>query len=297
MSGTMYPWSWSARLAIVLSRRRAKAHPAVMITSVHNPRVKEAIGLRHHRQRRKAQLILIDGARELARAIAAGVALRDVFVCPELCRSDDARRLLEILPGHHVPMVGGGQRFDVSAAVFARLAFGQRTEGVVGVATAPQRRLGDLRLPANPLVAVLEGVEKPGNVGAVLRSADGAGISALVAADPRTDWFNPNVIRASLGTVFSLPVAAAAPGEVLAWLQGHGLQVLAARLEGSIPYTEVDYRPPTAIVLGSEARGLTSLWAGDDVRSIRLPMLGVADSLNVSAAAAVLFYEALRQRT
>ena len=110
-------------------------------------------------------------------------------------------------------------------------------------------------MPANPLVAVLEGVEKPGNVGAVLRSADGAGVSALVVADPRTDLFNPNVIRASLGTIFSLPVAAAAPGDVLAWLRGRGLQILAARVEGSVSYTEVDYRQPTAIVLGSEAAG------------------------------------------
>ncbi len=274
-----------------------------MITSVHNPRVKQAVALRDHRQRRKEQLILIDGVRELTRAISAGVALREVFVCAELCRSEEARRLLEILPGC------GGRRFDVSEAVFAKLAFGQRGEGVVGVAAvgAPgtprgtgysgSRRLEDIVLPTSALVAVLEGMEKPGNVGAVLRSADGAGVSALVAADPRTDLFNPNVIRASLGTVFSMPVAAAAPADVLAWLRGRGLQILAARVEGSVSYTEVDYRRPTAIVLGSEAQGLTSLWSGDDVRAIRLPMLGMADSLNVSAAAAVLFYEALRQRT
>jgi TrmH family RNA methyltransferase len=268
-----------------------------MITSMQNPRVKRAVRLRDHRQRRKEQLILIDGARELARAIAAGVSLREVFVCPELCRSTEARRLLEILPG------SGGERTDVSAAVFARLAFGQRAEGLVGVAavgapgTPGRRRLEDLVLPANPLVAVLEGVEKPGNVGAVLRSADGAGVSALVVAGARTDLFNPNVIRASLGTVFSLPVATAAPGDVLAWLRGRGFQVLAARVKGAVHYTEVDYRRPTAIVLGSEAEGLTPLWSGDDVRGIGLPMLGAADSLNLSAAAAVLFYEALRQRT
>ncbi|MGA2254093.1 MAG: RNA methyltransferase [Thermoguttaceae bacterium] len=262
-----------------------------MITSMHNPHVKQAVRLRNHRQRRREQLILIDGARELARAIAAGVGLREVFVCAALCRSEEARRLLEILPG------SGGERLDVTEAVFAKLAFGQRTEGIVGVAAVGRRRLEDLVLPANPLVAVLEGVEKPGNVGAVLRSADGAGVSALVVADPQTDLFNPNVIRASLGTVFSLPVAAAAPGDVLAWLQGRGLQILAARVDGSVSYTEIDYREPTVIVLGGEAEGLTLLWSGDDVRAIRLPMLGVADSLNVSAAAAVIFYEALRQRT
>ncbi len=261
-----------------------------MITSVHNPRVKRAIRLRDHRQRRKEQLLLIDGVRELSRAVLAGVELREVFVCPELCRDEEARRLLEILPG------SGADRLDVNEEIFARLAYGQRAEGVVGVAAMGQRRLEDLVLPSNPLVAVLEGVEKPGNVGAVLRSADGAGLSALVVADPRTDLFNPNTIRASLGTVFSLGVAAAAPGDVLAWLRSHGLQIVAARVEGAGSYTAVDYRPPTAIVLGSEAEGLSGLWSGDDVRSVRLPMLGVADSLNVSAAAAVLFYEALRQR-
>ena len=262
-----------------------------MITSLHNPYVKLVARLRDHRQRRKAHLIVINGARELSRAIAAGVPLREIFVCPELCRGEEARRLLEILPGT------GGQRLDVTEAVFARLAFGQRSEGIVGIAAVPQRRLDDLVLPANPLVAVLEGVEKPGNVGAVMRSADGAGVSALVVADPRTDLFNPNAIRASLGTIFSLPVAAAAPDDVLAWLRVRGLQILAARVEGSVSYSEVDYRRPTAIVLGSEAQGLTSRWNGDDVQAIRLPMRGVADSLNVSTAAAVLFYEALRQRS
>ena len=187
--------------------------------------------------------------------------MREVFVCPELCRGEEARRLLEILPG------SGAERLDVSEAVFARLAFGQRAEGMVAVAAVPAARLEDLVLPASPLVAVLEGVEKPGNVGAVLRSADGAGVSALVVADPRTDLFNPNAIRASLGTVFSLPVAAAAPGDVLAWLRGRGLQILAARVEGSVAYTEVDYRLPTAIILGSEAAGLTAVWSGDDVRA------------------------------
>jgi len=262
-----------------------------MITSPQNPYVKRAVRLRDHRLRRKENLIIIDGARELSRAIAAGMTLYEIFVCPELCRSEEARRLLEILPS------SGGQRLDVSETVFAKLAFGQRTEGMVGIAAVPRRRLEDIVLPANPLVAVLDGVEKPGNIGAVLRSADGAGVSALVMADPRTDLFNPNAIRASLGTIFSLPVATAAPGDVLGWLRGLGLQILAARVEGSVAFSEVDYRPPTAIILGSEALGLDALWSGDDVRAIRLPMLGVADSLNVSAAAAVLFYEALRQRT
>jgi RNA methyltransferase, TrmH family len=262
-----------------------------MITSPHNPRVKLAARLRDHRGRQKAGQILIDGVREISRAIAAGVPLREVYVCTDLCGSTEARQLLEVLP------TSGAEVLEVSEAVFARIAFGQRGEGVVAVADAPQRRLADIVLPQNPLVAVLEGVEKPGNLGAVLRSADAAGVSALVLADPRTDLFNPNAIRASLGTIFSLPVAAAAAEEVLVWLRGQRLQIVAARVEGSAVYTEIDYRRPTAIVLGSEAAGLGPLWSGEDVRPVRLPMLGIADSLNVSATAAVLFYEALRQRT
>jgi RNA methyltransferase, TrmH family len=260
-----------------------------MITSSHNPRVKRAAGLRDHRQRQKEQRILIDGAREISRAFAAGVALEEVFVCAELCRGEEAQRLLKDLTA--------AELIEVSESVFSRLAFGQRAEGIVAVAELPRHRLEDLVLRENPVVAVLEGVEKPGNIGAVLRSADAAGVSALVLADPRTDLYNPNAIRASLGTIFSLPVAAAAATDVLAWLQNNRLQIVAAQVEGSTIYTEIDYRPPTALVFGSEAAGLGPLWSGGEVRAIRLPMLGAADSLNVSATAAVVFYEALRQRT
>jgi TrmH family RNA methyltransferase len=185
----------------------------------------------------------------------------------------------------------------VPGSIFGKLAFGQRTEGVLGVAEMPKATLDRLLLPDLPLVAVLEGVEKPGNLGAVLRSADAAGVSALVAADARTDLYNPNAIRASLGTIFSLPVASATTQETLAWLRDRGLAVFASRVDGSVPYTEADFRHAAAIVLGSEAEGLSPAWSGPGVTAIRLPMCGAADSLNVSTAAAVLFYEALRQRS
>jgi len=260
------------------------------ITSLHNPRVKAAVRLRDARHRQKQGRILIDGARELARAIAADVALCEVFVCRALCTSEDARRLLGKLPDC------GARILDVTESVFEKLAFGERAEGVLAVAATPDAALSSITLPDNPLVAVLEGVQKPGNVGAVLRSADAAGLSAVIVADPQTDLHNPNAIRASLGTIFTLPVAAATTDQTMDWLRRQRLAVYAARVDAARTYTEVNFRGPTAIVLGSEAEGLSRAWHAADVTAIRLPMLGVADSLNVSATAAVLFYEVLRQR-
>ena len=260
------------------------------ITSLQNPRVKRAARLRDRRQRDKQGRILIDGARELARAIDSGVRLAEVFACPSLCQSEDARRVMENLADCDVEVL------HVSRAVFEKLAFGDRAEGVLGVAATPGAALSDLRLPEKPLVAVLEGVEKPGNVGAVVRSADGAGLSAVIVAGAGSDLYNPNAIRASLGTIFTLPVAAAGSAETLAWLRHQGLAIYAARVDGSVAYTDVDYRPRAAVVLGGEAAGLSDAWSAEEVTSIRLPMLGAADSLNVAAAAAVVFYEARRQR-
>ena len=261
-----------------------------LITSQQNPRVKDAVRLRDRRHREKQGRILIDGARELRLAIGAGVRLMEVFVCEPLCHSDDAQRLLATLPET------GCEVLHVSESVFQKLTFGQRTEGMLGVAEMPRPTLSSLALPTVPLVAVLEGVEKPGNIGAVLRSADAAGVSAVIVADPRTDLYNPNAIRASLGAIFTMPLCKAASGDVLRWLRERKISILAARVDGAVPYADADYRGPTAIVLGNEAAGLSSLWTGDDIRTVRLPMRGAADSLNVSVTAAVLFYEALRQR-
>jgi TrmH family RNA methyltransferase len=180
--------------------------------------------------------------------------------------------------------------------VFSKLAFGARAEGVLIVAVAPRRDLEKLALPENPLVAVLEGVEKPGNLGAVLRSADGAGFSAVVAADGGHDLYNPNAIRASLGAIFTLPVCGANSPAALAWLRARKLTIYAARVGAGRLYTEADFTRPTAILLGSEAHGLTEFWCGKDIFDIELPMRGSVDSLNISTAAAILFYEALRQR-
>jgi len=260
------------------------------ITSPQNPRVKAAVRLRERRHREKQGRILIDGARELLRAIEAGVRLIEVFVCRRLCESDDAWRVLAAISDC------GAEVLDVPEPVFAKLAFGDRAEGVLGVAEMPRPTLDAITLTENPLVAVLERIEKPGNLGAVLRSADGAGLSALILADGRTDLYNPNAIRASLGTLFTMPVCSTTGDEALAWLRARNVQIVAARVDGDVPYARIDYRRPTAIVLGNEAEGLSDLWRAPDVTAVHLPMLGAADSLNVSATAAVLFYEALRQR-
>jgi RNA methyltransferase, TrmH family len=268
-----------------------------VISSLQNPRVKDAVRLRDRRHREKQGHILIDGARELYRAITAGICLLEVYVCRPLCGTDDARRVLAMLPGCNAEIL------DVTEPVFAKLAFGQRGEGVLGVAEMPPATLDDLEQRISGggaedlLVAVIEGVEKPGNLGAVLRSADGAGISAVIAADARTDLYNPNAIRASLGTIFTVPVCATTAAQTRAWLDRRHLEIVAARPDASMLYTKVDYRRSTALVLGSEALGLSATWSGAGVTAIRLPMLGVADSLNVSTAAAVLFYEARRQRS
>ncbi|HSH21642.1 MAG TPA: TrmH family RNA methyltransferase [Candidatus Caenarcaniphilales bacterium] len=260
------------------------------ITSVSNQRLKAALRLRGRRERDRDGLTLIDGVRETMRAMSGGAVLREAFVVPELCLEPECRALLERLREHSVPLV------ELGREAFERLAYGDRVDGVVAVAVTPQGSLNDLRLPAEPLVAVVEGVEKPGNLGAILRSADGAGVSAVVVADSAGDLFNPNVIRASIATVFSVPVAVGSTADVLDWLRRRSLRIVATRVDAPAEYFDVDLTGPVAIALGSEAHGLSDAWGELTTASVRVPMLGVGDSLNVSATAAILFYEALRQR-
>jgi TrmH family RNA methyltransferase len=164
------------------------------------------------------------------------------------------------------------------------------------VAPTPRPTLAEWSLPADAIVAVVEGAEKPGNIGAILRTADAVGVAGLIVADGGTDLYNPNAIRASLGAIFTVPVCQASADETLAWLRNNRFRILAARVDADLEYTQAGFRGRTAIVLGSEARGLGSRWQGADVTSVKLPLLGRVDSLNLSATAAVLFYEALRQR-
>lgn len=259
-----------------------------MITSRHNPRLKQAARLRNSRDRRESGRLLIDGARETLRALQAGVAPVEAFV-DEAATGARTEEALAELDRRKVPCE------RVASDAFAKLAYGDRADGVVLVAEAPPRGLEDLSLPEAPLCVVVEGVEKPGNLGAILRTADGAGVDAVLVADPRVDLWNPNVIRASVGAVFRPGVAVATAKAVRAWLWERGVPVYVTRPEAVTPYHAADFTSAAAIVLGSEADGLRPEW-DDHATAIALPMLGVADSLNVSAAAAVLLYEARRQR-
>ncbi len=260
------------------------------ITSLNNQRVKDAIKLRDHRQRAKQGRFIIDGPREILQAARGNVQFSELFACEPLCKTSESRQVIERLDEL------AGAIWHVTPEVFEKLAFGDRMDGVLAVAETPRRSLAELIVPEGGLLAVLEGLEKPGNVGAVLRSADGAGLAAVIVADARTDLYNPNCIRASLGTIFTKPIAEATTAETLAWLRERACKIFAARLEATRSHNAADYRGNVAIVLGSEAAGLSTAWQAADVTPIKLPMRGVADSLNVSATAAILFYEALRQR-
>jgi RNA methyltransferase, TrmH family len=261
-----------------------------ILTSTANPRVAAAAELRDRRGRDRAGLTLIDGAREVRRALDANVEVIEAFVCEPLLAGPDARTALDRLGARGVPVHATSER------VLAKIAFGERAEGLVAVARIPSLALDRLVLPADPLIVVVEAVEKPGNLGAVLRSADGGGVDAVIAASPRTDLFNPNAIRASAGTLFSVPLAADDTPAVIAWLYDRGIRTVATRIEAPTPYTDADLTGPIAIALGAETDGLTEAWSGPGVEPVSLPMSGVADSLNVSVTAAILVYEARRQR-
>lgn len=262
------------------------------ITSAQNPRIKQTLKLRQHRGRTKADRIVIDGERELARAIDGGVVIERLF----LDRLPDPADPLAPLVDAMFSMHREAELCIVPQELLARLAYGERHDQPVAVAQPPEIALDQLELSDPPLIAILDRVEKPGNLGAIVRSADAAGVDAVIVADAATDLYNPNAIRASLGTIFTTPVCAASLAEVMAWLSERGLVPLVARVDGSVRYHAHDFCQPTAIVLGSEAWGISAAW--DEVAHVGvcLPMRGLGDSLNVSATAAILFYEADRQR-
>lgn len=261
------------------------------ISSLQNPRIRQALRLRSKRGRQQQGKIIIDGGREILRAADAQCQVTEVFLCPEWFASEDAQQLSDEFNQRGLPIV------QVSGTVMERLAYGRRTDGMVAVAQAPQEiPLSQWSPPESGLVAVLEAVEKPGNVGALVRTADASGVSALILVDPASDLFSPNAIRASVGTVFSFPIFWATAELTLSWFSENAFSVWPCRVDGETDYRQVNWTGRSALVLGSESKGLTPRWNSETIGSVCLPMLGIADSLNVSTTGAILFYEALRQR-
>lgn len=261
------------------------------ITSVQNARVKRVVALQQKSsERRREGVFVVEGRRELEHCLEAGLRVESVFACPEMggeeVRSACARASAQ-----------GAVVCEVTPQVYEKMAYRGSTEGVVAVVEEKPLKLSDLKLSYKPLVVVLERVEKPGNLGAVLRSADASGVEAVVVCDPLTDLYNPNLIRSSIGAIFSVPCVACTSEECIGFLKERGIQILTAQLQDSHLYYDVDMRRPTAIVMGTESTGLTPRWREAADAHIRIPMLGRLDSLNVSVSAAILMFEAVRQRT
>ncbi len=262
------------------------------LTSASNPRLKSVAALRRRRVREEQGLTVVDGHEELTLALDAGVVPRTLLYCPELMHGPGADEdLLERV------RAAGGAIIRCGRAAFEKVAYREGPDGVLAVVPVAGVALGDLELPPDPLVVVCEGLEKPGNLGAVLRTADAVGAAAVVAADPATDWGNPNVVRASKGTVFSMPVASAPTDAVLAWLADRGIRLVATTPDTEVLHTAADYRGAVAVAVGTEKTGLTGAVLAAAAQRVRIPMQGRVNSLNASTAAAVVVYEALRQRT
>jgi RNA methyltransferase, TrmH family len=266
----------------------------VELTSVQNPRVKEVVHLRERRQRDKSGKFIIEGYRELLRAVDAGQRLEQLFICRELFLGANEDALIQRIKssGCHV--------LSCSPAVFKKMSYRDRPDGLIAVAPQQHLSLQDLQKEIinkpNPFLVVAEAIEKPGNLGTILRSSDAVGVDGLIVCDRCTDIYNPNVVRASVGTLFTVPVIEAEGKATYEWLKAHNISILAATPSAEKEFTQVDMTGPLAIVVGTEQIGLSDQWMdGADIR-VRIPMCGVADSLNVAMATTLLLYEALRQR-
>jgi RNA methyltransferase, TrmH family len=257
-----------------------------LITSTQNPKIKSLLALEKPRERRKQQLFIVEGAKEVRMAMEAGYRMGNIFFCEEILDEKESGGLLQqdklLIP--------------VSKEVFDKIAIRESTGGILAVAEQKTHRLQDIKLSANPLLLILEAVEKPGNLGAILRTADAAGVDAVIICDPQTDFYNPNVIRSSVGCVFTKQIASATSEETLAWLKQNQINIYCTYLKASKPYHQTDFSKPCAIVMGTEATGLSNLWVQNTTANIIIPMQGTIDSMNVSNAAAVVVFEARRQR-
>jgi len=263
----------------------------LIITSPANARLKSLVALRRRRVREEAGVTLIDGYDELSLALDAGIVPRTLYHCPELMLDPGAQQ--DVI--RQVQALGSDTQ-QLGRAAFEKVAYREGPDGFLAVVDSVVRSCADLRVGPTPLALVCQGVEKPGNLGAMLRTADAAGVEAVVAVDPVTDWGNPNLVRASKGTVFSVPVASSGTAEALQWLSDNGIALVATTPDTDLDYTDVDYTGPVAIAVGAEKSGLTDEVLAAAAHRIRIPMEGRANSLNVATSAAVVIYEAVRQR-
>ena len=286
------------------------------ITSAQNPKIKNLLLLQEKSKARKEQgLFVVEGRREIEHCLEAGYTIHTLFLCPEIYNVNNVekketfltaevgQKFFDLFSGEKFLVRGGEKSFvpkatiiEITPEIYRKVAYREGTEGVIAEVEYKALSLEDLRLPEKPLVVVLEAVEKPGNLGAVLRSADAAGADAVIICDPLTDLYNPNLIRASIGAIFTVPTVAASSDDVIDFLKIRGIAILTAQLQDSSLYYDTDMKRGTAIVMGTESTGLTDKWRRAADAHIRIPMLGQLDSLNVSVSAAILLFEAVRQR-
>lgn len=259
-------------------------HP--IITSSQNPKIKNVLALEKARERKIQNLFVIEGRKELGLAIDAGYNVTSIFFCPEIVDLKEDQTILK----------NDQLLIPVRESVFSKIAYRESTGGIIALAEQKHHPLHAVRLSSKPLLLVLEAVEKPGNLGAVLRTADAAGIDAVIICDPRVDFYNPNVIRSSVGCVFSNQIASAPSEETMDWLRSKDIAIFCTSLKASKPYHEVDYTQPCAVIMGTESFGLSPRWINNSTENIIIPMQGKIDSINVSTAAAVVIFEASRQR-
>ena len=269
------------------------------ITSAQNPKIKNLLLLQEKsRARREQGLFVVEGRRELEHCLEGGYTIKTVFICPEIA-GEEALPVAFARTGSRSDAEGSASSpaiIEIPLELYRKVAYRESTEGIISEVEYKSLTLDGLQLPENPLIVVLESVEKPGNLGAVLRSADAAGADAVLIGDPLTDLYNPNLIRASIGAIFTVPVVAAPSADIIAFLKERGIQILTAQLQDSSLYYDVDMKKGTAIVMGTESTGLTGQWRQAASAHIRIPLLGRLDSLNVSVSAAILLFEAVRQR-
>ena len=262
------------------------------VSSMQNPQIKDAVKLQKRKERDDTGLFLIEGYRELSRAVKGSVMIQKMFICPQLFLGENEPDLIASIREM------GATVIECSTEVFQKISYRDRADGLLGVGVqmgVTLKILGE-RMSETPLLIVAEGIEKPGNLGSIMRSADGVGADGGIVCDRCTDIYNPNVVRASVGTLFTLPVIEATGGETFKWLKEQGVQIVATSPAATADFTQEDLSGPTAIVVGTEQLGLSDKWLKAADRTVSIPMNGVADSLNVATATTLLLYEVLRQR-